>query len=112
MDENKNVFEAGKTAYHCNKCGTNMLLYPEQPKRCLCGSTDLIVIDNREVHVVIGIYGGVLQDTELFIEDDKATEREKKLCEEYEVPFDKEERQNYYDSNGEHTIHHLIVKLQ
>lgn len=66
----------------------------------------------NNLHIVIGIYGGVLQDTEIFIEDDKATEYEKKLCNEYEVPFDKEERQNYYDSDGEHAIHHLIVKLQ
>jgi len=146
-EERNNVFEAGKTPYLCQKCSTIWMLYPEQTKKCACGSTDLKplnaqglrahiltkeisrILENSEdiaqrlikdiqaqiknnLHVIIGLCGGVLQDAEVFIEDDKATEYEKELCEEYDVPFDKEERQNYYDSDGEHAVHHLITKLQ
>jgi len=136
IEEKNNVFEAGKTAHTCTKCGTNAMYY-EKPEKChFCGGPikvldqkqertqalikkiqDILVISEKtaeeilqnlkenvkgELHVIIGLYGGCL-------EDEKATDYEKTLCQDYDVPFDKEEREQYYDSNGEHEVHHWVV---
>jgi len=108
----ENLFEAGKIAYHCIKCDTNMMLYPEQPKVCPCGSMELIEVPNNEVYVIIGIYQGCLEDVKVFTDPEKATEYEKTLCKELEVPYDAAEREEYYDSNGENEVHHMITKLE
>jgi len=143
IEEKNNVFEAGKTAYTCTKCGTNAMYY-EKPEKChFCGDPikvldqkqertqalikqiqDILVISEKtaeeilqnlkedvkgEFHVIIGLHGGCLEDVKIFFEDEKATECEKKLCQDYGVPLDKEEREQYYDSNGEHEVHHWVV---
>ena len=124
IEEKNNVFESGKTAYHCNKCGTNMMLYTRQPKKCPCVSTDLKQLskkeldqilkieDKNQVHVIIGVYSGVINDVEVFYNDKEAAEYEKTLCKKYELPFNQEERNQYYDSDGEHEVKHFITRVK
>lgn len=59
MEEKKDILhplrmlEAGKFAYQCKKCGTNMILWPEQPKICGCGSTDLKQLSKQELEQIL-----------------------------------------------------------
>lgn len=65
-----------------------------------------------QVHVIVGVYSGVVQDVEVFIDDEKANEYEKELCKEYGVPFNQEGRAQYYSSDGEHEIKHFITTVR
>jgi len=123
IEEKKNIFESGKTAYHCNKCGTNMMLYTRQPKKCPCVSTDLKQLskkeldqipkeDKNQVHVIIGVYSGVINDVEVFYNDKEAADYEKTLCKKYGLPFNQEERNQYYDSDVEHEVKHFITRVK
>ena len=123
IEEKKNIFESGKTAYHCNKCGTNMMLYTRQPKKCPCVSTDLKQLskkeldqilkeDKNQVYVIIGVYSGVINDVEVFYNDTKAADYEKTLCKKYKIPFNQEERNQYYDSDVEHEVKHFITRVK
>ena len=124
INEKNNIFETGKTAFHCNKCNTNIMLHSWQPKKCLCGSIDLKQItkkeldqilkieDKNQVHVIIGVYSGVINDVEIFYNNKEAIDYEKTLCKKYRVPFNQKERQNYYDSGGEHDVKHFITGVK
>ena len=108
------VFEAGKKPVHCKKCG-NDFLTDKYPEICpFCKSRNLIFElpeDKKEVHVIIGIWGGCLDEVEVFTTDKDPTECEKKLCEKYDIPFDQKERGEYYDSDGEHEVKHMITEV-
>lgn len=60
-----------------------------------------------KVHVVIGLYGGVLDEVKVFTSDEKATQFERELCEKYGIPFDPKEREEYQEY-GEHEVHHWV----
>jgi hypothetical protein len=118
-----NIFTAGKKPYRCNKCFTLIMLPEDSPKKCICGFTDLKQLskkdydailkgDKKEVHIVIGVYSGVIEDVEVFKFDKAATEYEKSLCQQYDIPFDKKKREQYYESNGEHEIKHIVTEVQ
>jgi len=123
IEEKNNVFEIGKTAYHCNKCSTNMMMHSEQPKKCPCVSTDLKQLskkeldrilkeDKNQVHVIIGVFSGVINDVEVFYNDIEAADYEKTLCKKYGLPFNQEERNQYYDSDVEHEVKHFITRVK
>lgn len=58
-------------------------------------------IEGSKLHVIIGVQGGLVQDARVFTNEILAAEYEKWLCAQYEIPFDKEERQKYYDEECE-----------
>jgi len=64
-----------------------------------------------ELHVIVGVYSGVVNDVEVFTNEDDADDYEKQLCKKYEIPYDAKEREEYYDSNGEHEIKHFNTEL-
>jgi len=66
-----------------------------------------------KVHVIIGIWEGVLDNVEVLSTDEKAAEREKALCKSYEQPYDQEERKKFYEERGEvkGDIHHWIMEV-
>lgn len=69
--------------------------------------------EKMRVHVIIGIWQGVLDNVEVCSTDEKAAEREKRLCESYEQPYDQEERKKFIEDRGEvkGDIHHCIVEV-
>ncbi len=64
-----------------------------------------------EMHVIVGIYSGVVNDVEVFTNEEDADKYERQLCKKYKIPYDAKEREEYYDSSGEHEIKHFIKKL-
>ena len=50
-----------------------------------------------KVYVVVGMMGGLIEDIEGFINPETADDYEKKLCERYKIPYDKKEREKYYE---------------
>jgi len=91
-------------------------MIPEYPEKCLfCKSRKLEFKppkeDKKEVHVIIGIYSGIIEDCEVFTKDKDATKYEKKLCKKYEIPFNQKKREQYYNSDGKHEIKHLITEV-
>lgn len=56
-------------------------------------------IEGLKLHVIIGVWGGTVQDARVFTNESLAAEYEKWLCEQYKLPFDKEAREKYYDEN-------------
>ncbi|GAI30238.1 unnamed protein product [marine sediment metagenome] len=64
-----------------------------------------------ELHVIVGVYSGVVNDVEVFTDEEDADKYESQLCKKYEIPYDAKEREEYYDSDGEHEIKHFITKL-
>ena len=64
--------------------------------------------ENVEVHVVVGIWQGVIDSIEAFSTVEKANENERALCKSYDVPYDAEERKEY-DAKGE--VYHYILTV-
>lgn len=54
-----------------------------------------------KIHVVIGVYRGVIDEVRASDRWDKAAEIERELCEKLDVPLDPEEREEYYEKNVE-----------
>jgi len=113
----KNIFEAGKISVHCKICKTNYKTN-DYPDECLfCKSKKLVFNlpekeEKKQVHVIIGVYSGIVEDCGVFVSDKEATEYEKEICEKYEIPFNNKKRENYYESNGEHEIKHLKTEVR
>jgi endogenous inhibitor of DNA gyrase (YacG/DUF329 family) len=53
-----------------------------------------------EVHVIVGVWGGVVNDVRPFSSKDFAEEYERWLCESYEIPFDEKARSEQ-ESDGD-----------
>jgi len=69
-------------------------------------------IEASKLHVIIGICGGLVQDARVFTNETLAAEYEKWLCNQYELPFDKEAREKYYDENEwENEIYNYEVPI-
>ena len=64
-----------------------------------------------ELHVIVGVYSGVVNDVEVFTDEEDADRYESQLCKKYEIPYDVKEREEYYDSDGEHEINHFITEM-
>lgn len=54
-----------------------------------------------KVHVIVSTYQGVVDEVRATLDEAKAEEIERKVCEEYGVPFDREERKRHYEENLE-----------
>jgi len=52
-----------------------------------------------QVHLVIHIFRGVLEDVRAFLDDDAANKYEKELCNDEGIPFDPVNRERYYEEN-------------
>jgi hypothetical protein len=52
-----------------------------------------------KIFVVMHVQGGLLQDLRGFSEPTEADEYEKELCKENGLPFDRDEREKYYEEN-------------
>jgi hypothetical protein len=64
-----------------------------------------------KVHSIIGIQKGCLEDIGVFLDELFANNFERNLCNEYEVPYDEEERKEYYEGGGDNEVHHCIVHV-
>jgi len=65
-----------------------------------------------KVYVIVGLYGAVIDEIEAFSNEQKADEFERKLCEEYEIPYDPTERQKRYDEDVESPeVHQFILDV-
>jgi len=66
-----------------------------------------------KVYVVVGMMGGLIEDIEAFLNPRNADEYEKKLCEEYKIPYDEKEREKYYEKfEVENEVYHLRIRSQ
>lgn len=52
-----------------------------------------------KVQVVVGLMGGLIEDITAYFSKEDADKYEKRLCETYEVPYDREERHDYPSEN-------------
>ena len=52
-----------------------------------------------QVHLVIHISAGILEDVRAFLTDEAANRYEEQLCKENEIPYEQTEREKYYDEN-------------
>ena len=69
-------------------------------------------IEASKLHVIIGVCGGLVQDARVFTNEGLAAEYEKWLCEQYDLPYDKEAREKYYDENEvENEIYNYEVPI-
>ena len=62
-----------------------------------------------KVYVVVGLMGGLIEDIKAYTNEEDADEYEKKLCETYELPYDREER---HDAESENEVHHYELELR
>lgn len=65
-----------------------------------------------QVHVVVGLQSGCLDETEVFKTAKAANEFERKICKDYGIPYGPKSRQEYYDNMGTHQVSHLIVEVK
>lgn len=66
-----------------------------------------------EIHVIISIYRGVIDEVRATDREDKAIEIERELCEELDVPLAPEEREEYYEKNVEcNEVRSFSVELE
>jgi len=65
-----------------------------------------------KVHVVVGEWHGVIEDVRVFDDEVKADEAERKMCEEYDVPYDEDKRREYRDGCGENDVLTFVVDVE
>lgn len=59
----------------------------------------------EKVHIILGLMGGLPEDITVWHNEKDATSYEKKLCEKYEVPF---ERQARHDTPSDNQVVHYV----
>ncbi len=66
-----------------------------------------------KVHVIIGIWEGVLDTVEVLSTEAFADAREEALCVRYELPYNQEARKEFIEAHGEvkGDIHHCVVEV-
>lgn len=66
-----------------------------------------------KVFLVMHVQGGLLVDVHGFSGPDQADEYEKGLCKQFDLPFDRDEREKYYEENEwEDEIHRYDMTVE
>ena len=52
-----------------------------------------------QVHLVIHICKGILEDVRAFLSDEDANKYEEELCKQNKIPYNPDEREKYYEEN-------------
>jgi len=61
-----------------------------------------------KVHVVLSLYGGLVNELKIMRDAKKADKIERELCKSCGVPYDKKKREKYYDEGGENKVQHYV----
>lgn len=64
------------------------------------------------IYIVIGVYAGVVDTVEAFLDEEKAHTFEKEVCEQLGIPYDTEERIKYQSGVHEHNVHFYTVEAK
>jgi len=70
------------------------------------------MIKMTEVHIIVGMYQGIIDDVKAFDTPELANMYEHELCKRYDVPYDSKARENYRMSGISNSdVLHYIVEL-
>ena len=63
----------------------------------------------KAVHVVVGLMGGLIEDITAFWNGEDADDYERKLCETYDIPYDRAER---HDAESENQVISFVLEVK
>ena len=65
-----------------------------------------------KVYVIVGLYGGVLQDIEAFDSERKSEKFAVELEEKYGIPLTEKEREEYFENPEANEVHRFELEVQ